>query len=47
VKERDSIAQLILASLVLAACAAALTALARGEEADDSSPIFGVKIPAG
>jgi hypothetical protein len=30
----------------LAACAAALTALARGEEADDSSPIFGVKIPA-
>ncbi len=27
--------------------AVALTTLARGEAADDSSPIFGVKIPAG
>ena len=46
-KQRASKARLILASIVLAACAVALTTLARGEAADDSSPIFGVKIPAG
>ena len=46
-KQRDLIAQLILASIVMAGCAVALTTAARGEEADDSSPIFGVKIPAG
>ena len=31
----------------MAACAVALTTLAHGDAADDSSPIFGVKIPAG
>ena len=46
-KQRASRARLILASLVLAACAVALTTLARGKETDDSSPIFGVKIPSG
>ena len=46
-KQRASRARLVWASLVMAACAVALTTLARGEAADDSSPIFGVKIPAG
>jgi hypothetical protein len=45
-KQRASKAQLILVSIVMAACAVALTTLARGEAADDSSPIFGVKPPA-
>jgi hypothetical protein len=47
VKPRASKARLILASVVIAACAAALTTLARGEADGDSSPIFGAKIPAG
>jgi hypothetical protein len=46
-KQRASKAWLVLASIVMAGCAVAHTTLARGEAADDSSPIFGVKIPAG
>jgi Cytochrome P460 len=45
--QRASKARLILGAIVMAACAVALTTLARGETADDSSPIFGVKIPTG
>jgi Cytochrome P460 len=47
VRQRASRARLVLASLVTAAGVAGLTTLARGEAADDGSPIFGVKIPAG
>lgn len=46
-KQRAARARLILPSVVMAACAVALTTLTRGEAADDRSPIFGVKIPAG
>ena len=46
-KQRASKARVVLASIVMAACAGVLTTLARGEAADDSSPIFGVEIPAG
>ena len=46
-RQRASKARLISASSVMAACGGVLTMLARGEAADDSSPIFGVTIPAG
>jgi len=46
-RQRASKARLVLASIVMAGYAVALTTLTRGEEADDGSPIFGVKIPAG
>jgi Cytochrome P460 len=46
-QQRALKARFILASNVTAACAFALATLSRGEVVDDSSPIFGVKLPAG